>query len=61
MGHLSKENHLERHQKLHDCLDELVTDWITHTKCLPSKGTVMELMRWSSSQTNPETIQSNTE
>jgi hypothetical protein len=43
-------NHRGRHQLLHSHLDELVADWITHTKKLPSKSTVLELMEWSSKQ-----------
>jgi len=46
-----KEGHKQRHIKLHGYLDELVADWITHTKSLPSKNTVFELMEWSNTQT----------
>ncbi len=50
----SKKQHLARHKELHEYLDELVADWITITKKLPSQATIMELMEWSSTQTtNP--------
>lgn len=45
------EKHRKRHVELHKSLDELVANWITHTDSLPSKCTVMELMKWSYSQT----------
>jgi len=51
---MTKEEHIERHKLLHQCLDELVADFITHTGVLPSKTSVMELMTWSHEQTiNP--------
>ena len=43
--------HKKRHEELHKNLDELVADFINHTKKLPSKSTVMELMEWSFKQT----------
>ncbi len=46
-----KEKHIERHKELHAALDELMADWLTHTKCLPSKNTVMDLAAWSHQQT----------
>jgi len=49
-------DHKERHQILHRCLDELVADMLMHTNELPSKMTVLELMRWSSLQTISPTI-----
>jgi len=50
---LSQE-HKERHQKLHQGLDELVADFICHTYKLPSKTTILDLIRWSYEQTlNP--------
>lgn len=46
--------HKARHEMLHRMLDELTADMIRHTKKLPSKTTVMELMAWSHEQTqNP--------
>jgi len=47
---MNKEEHIARHEILHRELDELVADMITHTKMLPSKTTVMELMQWSCQQ-----------
>lgn len=46
-----KSLHKARHIKLHQYLDELVADFITHTKQLPSATSVFELMQWSHSQT----------
>ena len=52
---MTKEKHIERHRMLHDRLDELVADLITHTKGLPSRATVLELMEWSAKQVeNPD-------
>ena len=48
---LDTKNHREKHRFLHQCLDELVADMIYHTKDLPSKTTVMQLMEWSNKQT----------
>lgn len=52
--------HEERHKMLHRHLDELVADWITNTGALPSKCTVLDLMRWASSQADspdhPDTL-----
>mgnify|MGYP001580647522 CR=1 FL=1 len=48
---MTEAEHQQRHAELHRSLDELVTDFITHTKCLPSTTTVLELMQWSSEQT----------
>lgn len=51
---MNKKEHMERHKVLHKELDELVSDFIGHTKGLPSKTTVLELMSWSFEQTkNP--------
>jgi len=48
-------NHKERHIILHQHLDELIADFIGHTKKLPSETTVVELMKWSNEQqTNPD-------
>jgi len=46
--------HQEIHKNLHEKLDELVSDFIMHTKNLPSQTTLIELMGWSHKQTiNP--------
>ncbi len=46
--------HKQRHIELHKHLDELIADYIIHTKGLPSKNTILDLINWSFSQTiNP--------
>lgn len=47
---MNSEEHRVRHEELHQCLDELVADWISHTHCSPSKASVLELMQWSAAQ-----------
>ena len=44
-------NHKEMHEELHNSLDELLADFITHTGKVPSKTTVLELLEWSHEQT----------
>lgn len=51
MSKLSRAEHIERHKKLHHELDELVADFVQHTKARPSTTTVWELMKWSYEQT----------
>ena len=53
---MTREEHIQRHKELHNSLDELVADWISQNKgVLPSKNTVIELMKWSCEQTvNPD-------
>ena len=47
--------HKERHIELHRSFDELVADYIHHTKNLLRETTVMDLIEWSYSQTeNPK-------
>ena len=48
------ESHRERHKILHICLDELVADWITHTKGLPGNVSIFELMMWLAKQIEAE-------
>jgi hypothetical protein len=50
-----RERHKERHKLLHSCLDELVADWIAHTRKLPSQATVLELMKWAAKQAEDPT------
>lgn len=50
----TREEHIARHKELHKALDELVADWIVHTKGRPNEGTIMDLIVWSHTQTkNP--------
>ena len=46
-----KKVHQRRHEKLHTALDELVADFITHTKKRPSETAIIELIQWSYEQT----------
>jgi len=48
---MTPEEHKARHQLLHRNFDELVADWIGHTKELPSRSSIADLMRWSFEQT----------
>lgn len=42
------------HKELHTSLDKLIACYIENTEKLPSRTTVMELMKWSHEQTlNP--------
>lgn len=46
--------HKERHVLLHECLDELLADFMKHTEKLPSKTPISDLMKWSYEETkNP--------
>lgn len=46
--------HKERHELLHNHLDELIADFIKHTSKLPSKTSLIEFLEWSYEQTiNP--------
>lgn len=47
---MDKEKHKERHILLHRMFDELIADFISNTKKLPSKTFLMELMDWSYKQ-----------
>jgi len=51
---MTPEEHKARHIMLHKHFDELLADWIDHTRSLPSTSTVKDLMEWSFEQTvNP--------
>ena len=53
---MTKQEHIAKHKQLHESLDELVADMITENggEVLPSRMTVMELIKWSHQQTlNP--------
>ena len=47
---MTKRQHKKRHEALHHALDELLADFIWHTHNLPSRTSLMTLMRWSSEQ-----------
>jgi hypothetical protein len=47
---MTRKEHQKVHQELHNKLDELVADFINHTKKFPSSATVLELMQWSAEQ-----------
>jgi len=53
---MTKEEHIQKHIELHNNLDILIADFITHTNKLLSKTTVLELMIWSAEQTYEPTI-----
>jgi hypothetical protein len=46
--------HRKRHARLHKMLDELIADFIDETQALPSKTTLLELLKWSYKQTQGE-------
>lgn len=48
---MTKEEHRKEHEKLHESLDLLMADYISHTKKRLSNSTLMELMQWSHQQT----------
>lgn len=51
------ESHGARHMLLQRMFDELVADFISHTKGLPSSTSIMDLIMWSSGQIdNPTEI-----
>lgn len=59
---IDKDSHIAIHKHLHNCLDQLVADFISHTGRLPSETTVMEFMTWSHQQTiNPDELKSGKE
>jgi len=53
------DEHKEKHVALHKSLDLLVADMIANTNMLPSKTTVMQLMKWSNSQMDKPTEKKN--
>ena len=48
---MTREEHIEIHKNLHNNLDKLVADFITHTENLPTKTTIFTLLKWSFKQT----------
>ena len=52
---MTKEEHQKIHDELHGELDTLVADFINCTGKLPTKTTIMELIKWSYGQIkNPD-------
>lgn len=47
---MTKEEHQKHHVLLHDYLDEIVSDYISNGTGLPSKNTILDLMRWTDKQ-----------
>ncbi len=47
---MTEKEHKERHQKLHEALDELAADWIQHSKSRPSQINLLEFIQWSGKQ-----------
>ena len=54
---MTKAEHKKRHIMLHNKLDELLADFIRHTKAPVSNRRIIDLMHWSHQQTlNPQEI-----
>ena len=52
---MTMEEHKKQHIKLHKALDELLADWIGATEGLPSRASILDLVKWSHAQTeNPD-------
>jgi hypothetical protein len=51
-----KRKHVKRHIELHSMLDELLANYITATENIPSRTSLLDLMTWSASQTDPARI-----
>ena len=52
---MTPEEHKKRHAELHKAMDELLADWIGATEGLPSKASILDLVKWSHAQTkNPD-------
>jgi hypothetical protein len=52
---MTKEEHKKRHKDLHTNLDELIADYIQHTKKLLSETSLIDFMKWSYEQTSNPT------
>ena len=48
---MTKQEHIEEHQLLHDNLDKLMAEYITHAGGLPSRTSLIDFMAWSHKQT----------
>lgn len=49
---MDDQEHKARHELLHEHLDELIADWISHSEggVKPTKNPVVDLIRWSHRQ-----------
>lgn len=55
-GQVPLKDHIARHKELHNCLDELMADFMSMTGKFLSRTNVMELAEWAHGQTlNPST------
>lgn len=55
---MTTEEHKTRHAELHEALDELVAEWTSVTKGLPSRASILDLVKWSCIQTeNPNSVE----
>lgn len=53
---MNRNQHIERHQELHKCLDELAADYLVHNRGKSLSGTsILQLMQWSNEQTQEPT------
>ncbi len=48
---MTRNEHIQQHIILHNCLDELCADFIENTNKLLSKTSILDLLRWSNKQT----------
>ena len=48
---LTKDEHIKIHKTLHNSLDQLVADFISHTGKSLEETSIMELIKWSHQQT----------
>lgn len=60
MTNMTNKEHKERHVLLHNHLDELIADFIRHTKHRLTEASIMTLVHWSYCETrNPKEADSN--
>jgi len=45
------DEHKEHHKRLHKAFDELLADFLRHTRKFPSKTSTLELAKWANEQT----------
>lgn len=53
---MTPDEHQARHKLLHEHLDELIADYIAHTKKTLTKTTLMDFLKWSHTQTIKPTV-----